>query len=100
MRTSFRDWASPADNSLATDISAPFKNALSGVLCFYVLHVLSREQTDALLARLRSVIAPGGLLIGGCVGASDAPVEWGPTPDGKAVRCVLIACIAVGTREK
>ena len=76
------DWAASADGG-ASDIAAGL--SLSGVLCYYVLHVLSREQSAGLLRRLRRAAAPGCVLLGACVGAATAG-EWALTPDGSAPR--------------
>ena len=81
-RTRWGDWAAPSDGADA-DVAAGL--SLSGALCFYVLHVLSRQQSAALLARLRRAAAPGCLLLGACVGAATAG-EWALTPDGAAPR--------------
>ena len=83
VRTRWGDWAAAGDGGGADDPAAGLR--LGGALCFYVMHVLSRPQGDALLARLRRAAAPGAMLLGACVGAAEAG-EWALTPDGAAPR--------------
>ena len=80
--TRWGDWAA-SDDGGAADIASGL--SLSGVLCYYVLHVLSRQQSAGLLRRLRRAAAPGCVLLGACVGAATAG-EWALTPDGSAPR--------------
>ena len=80
--TRWGDWAASADGG-ASDIAAGL--SLRGILCYYVLHVLSREQSAGLLRRLRRAAAPGCMLLGACVGSATAG-EWALTPDGTAPR--------------
>ncbi len=65
VQTLFCDWGaqegSPHDNLVE----------LEGVLCLAVLHVLSKAQSTALLARVSRALRPGGLLVGTCVGTCD-----------------------------
>jgi hypothetical protein len=84
-RTRWGDWAAPltTQSGDAGDIAAGL--SLAGVLCFFVLHVLTRQQGAQLLARLRRAAAPGALLLGACVGAAVAG-DWALTPDGAAPR--------------
>jgi SAM-dependent methyltransferase len=76
--TSFGDWAaevSPLEDAYACSLDA--------VACMFVLHVLSREQQGALMARLHRCSKPGALLLGCCVGCDGSAGEWGSTPDGR-----------------
>lgn len=108
--TSWADWAAPGDGG-PDDPGAPLASACALVLCFYVLHVLSAPQVEHMLARLFRCTAPGGLLLGACVGSEGrgsrpgveaggveaaksvdtaaGPVPWGATPDGTGARRVL-----------
>jgi hypothetical protein len=65
VQTLFCDWGaqegSPQDKLVE----------LEGVLCLSVLHVLSKAQSTALLARVSRALRPGGLLVGTCVGTCD-----------------------------
>ena len=82
--TSFADWAAPpGDNN---DVVSPFAGSRDAVVCLFVLHVLSRQQTTHLLTRLARLVKPGGLLVGACVGCSDSEHggEWGVVPGGKS----------------
>jgi SAM-dependent methyltransferase len=83
VRPAFGDWAAPLD--AADDVAAGLEGALDGALLMFVLHVLSREQCDRLLARLARCAKPGGVLLGAAVGAATAG-EWALTPDGAAPR--------------
>lgn len=96
-RTRWGDWAAPLSGDEADDIAAGLR--LGGVLCFFVLHVLTRQQGAALLSRLRRAAAPGALLLGACVGAAAAG-DWALTPDGAAPRWLhSAASLADALRE-
>jgi SAM-dependent methyltransferase len=60
-------------------------NQFSVISLAAVLHVLSKEDTQAILSKCLTFLIPGGCLFGSCVGAKE-PTEWYPTPDGKARR--------------
>jgi hypothetical protein len=83
VRTAFGDWAAP--QGAPGDVAAAMAASLDGSLCMFVLHVLSLQQSQQLLARLARCTKPGGLLLGAAVGASVAG-EWARTPDGTAPR--------------
>jgi hypothetical protein len=64
VQTLFCDWG-------AQQASPPEGLAgLEGVLCLAVLHVMSKAQSTALLARVGRALRAGGLLVGTCVGKS------------------------------
>ncbi len=84
-QTRFVDFAAPADSEAGQRAEAGLARQFSGALCMFVLHVLSREQSSALLARIARCSQPGGMLIGACVGSA-VEVEWARTPDGKYPR--------------
>ena len=77
------DWAGP--DLKDADISVPFLDQFDVVLNLQVLHVLSRTQSELLLARLFRCAHPSGILLGSCVGAMRAQ-DWSTTPDGSAAR--------------
>lgn len=87
--------------SSGADVAEPYRLRARGALCMHVLHVLSSPQCAALLGRVGACVAPGGLLVGTCLGTTKfGGSEWGVTPDGKAPRflhcadslhCALIA---------
>eukprot|EP00667_Euglena_gracilis_P009142 EG_transcript_9282 len=80
--TLFGDWsAEPA----TVDIAEGLEEKFDAVLCWAVLHVLSATQVERMLARLARVLKPGGVLFG-CTGGAATAQEWGPTPDGTAIR--------------
>ena len=58
----------------------------NGVICQMILHVLSKEQTENFMKRICSMLKPGGILIGSCVGSEEEAVSWAPTPRGDGVR--------------
>ena len=78
------DWAVPVDTAPACS-AAPYFGSLNAALCMFVLHVLSREQSAALLRTLAACLRPGGLLLGSAVGAAVAGA-WALTPDGTQSR--------------
>jgi hypothetical protein len=113
VQTLFCDWG-------AQEASPPESLAgLEGVLCLAVLHVMSKAQSTALLARVGRALRAGGLLVGTCVGKSQvaevpeagfcvcetdvvrAPLcvtgalesegTWALTPDGTAPRWLYTA---------
>ena len=79
------DWASPRAAAGEADVASAFFGKVDVALCMFVLHVLSKAQVSALLARISACLLPGGLLIGVAAGAL-SPIEWALTPDGSAPR--------------
>lgn len=76
VRTAFGDWAAPLDTP--DDIARDFQGHFNAVALMLVLHVLSKEQSDALLLRLAGVSAPGAILVGAAAGAEFGGV-WAGT---------------------
>ena len=74
--TAFGDWAAPV-----APLELAFSSAFDAVVCYFVLHVLSKIQQLELLARLRRCAKPGALCIGACVGCEGEAGSWGATPD-------------------
>lgn len=60
------------------------RNAFAVASVAAVLHVLAREDSEALLKKIFNILLKsGGLLFGSCVGAEEAEGrEWWETPDG------------------
>ena len=85
-QTSFADWALPAAADEEDDVVHPYRHSRDVVVCLFVLHVLSREQTTHMLGRLAQLAKPGGLLIGACVGCSAGLTggPWGVIPGGQS----------------
>lgn len=85
------DWGAPAaDPPAEGDLAAPVLASCDIILNFYILHVLTRAQSVAMLRRMRQCARPGAILVGVCVGAHE-PMEWGLTPDGKETRWLYSA---------
>ncbi len=84
--TKFGDWALPNSHVLSSsDVVTGWEGHFNGVLCWAVLHVLSKEQVDNMLARICKALKPGGVLLGVTGGARVAS-EWFRTPDNTQQR--------------
>ena len=71
----------------SSDVASPYAGRLAGCLSMFVLHTLSFPQSVAMLSRVWSCLAPGGVLVGACVGCGIREgIEWRLTPDGSAAR--------------
>ena len=69
------DLGSPSAESLE-----PYRQSVEVISLNLVLHTLNKEQGPGILASCASLLAPGGIILGLCVGSPEARpwAEWAP----------------------
>lgn len=86
--TVFGDFAQkfPLSEEVSNRIADSFKEHFSGVVCQMIFHVLSQEETENFVKRMFAMTKNGGIIIGSCLGTSEEPTSWAPTPKGDGLR--------------
>lgn len=87
--TIFANWSIPYPtlngDGLDVVLQQDLKLQFDAIMCFSVLHVLSKLQCENLLKRVFHALKPNGILFGSCVG-SDRAMEWEVCPDGSGAK--------------